>query len=79
MNLTIIAVNTKYGRVSCRLKEILKAKKIGIYRLSRDSNIKYEILKKYYNNEMQRYDSDILAKICFCLNCEVSSLLKYEK
>ena len=54
-------------------------KKMTVYRLSNIANIKYEIVKKYYDNNLQRIDLDILAKFCFCLNCEVSSLLKYEK
>ncbi len=70
---------TNYGKISCNLKRIMKEKKISTYQLSHQTNIKYEIIKRYCDNEMQRYDADILAKFCFYLNCEVSSILKYEK
>ena len=75
----ITYLNTDYGRISCNLKEIMKKKRIGIYKLSQETNLKYDVIKRYYDNEIQRYDSDVLAKMCFYLNCEVSSLLKYEK
>lgn len=75
----ITYLNTDYGKISCNLRKVLEDKKVSIYRLSQETNIKYEIIKKYCDNEMQRYDSDILAKMCFCLDCEVSSILKYEK
>lgn len=76
---TIVYANTDYGRISCNLKEILNKKQMTIYKLSNISNIKYEIIKKYCDNDFQRIDIDILAKLCFCLNLEVDSLLKYEK
>ncbi len=76
---SIVNIETNYGKISCTLKDVMLSKKISIYRLSHDTNIKYEIIKKYYENDIQRFDLDILAKLCFCLNCEVSSLLKYEK
>lgn len=76
---TIVYTNTNYGKISCNLKEVLKEKKITIYKLSNISHIKYEIIKKYCDNNFQRVDLDILARICFCLNLEVEDLLKYVK
>lgn len=70
---------TNYGKISCHLKKVMKEKKVSTYWLSQETNIKYEIIKRYRDNEMQRYDADILAKICFCLDCDVGSVLKYEK
>ena len=71
--------NIDYGVISCHLKEVMKEKRVSIYKLSFASNIKYEIIKRYYDNKVLRYDTDILAKLCFCLECDLSSLLKYEK
>ena len=76
---SIVEQITDYGKISCNLKQILKEKQMTIYKLSNISNIKYEIIKKYCDNNIQRIDLDILAKLCFCLNLEVDSLLKYEK
>ena len=68
-----------YGKISCNLKELLIKNNITIYRLSNITNIKYEIIKKYCDNNIQRVDLDILARLCFCLKCDVVDLLKYEK
>ena len=76
---SIVEEITDYGKISCNLKEIMQEKGMTIYKLSNISNIKYEIIKRYYNNDFQRIDLDILAKLCFCLKCEVDNLLKYEK
>ena len=76
---SIIKENIDYGRISCNLKDILKEKEITIYKLSNISNIKYEIIKRYCDNNIQRIDLDILAKLCYILNCSINEILKYEK
>ncbi len=76
---SIVNIDTEYGHISCYLKEVMKEKKISIYQLSHIANIKYEIIKRYCDNQVLRYDTDILARLCFCLNCELSSILKYVK
>ena len=39
----------------------------------------YNLVNRYYNNEVIKIDLDIIAKICYALNCEVSHILKYKK
>ena len=76
---SIVEEITDYGKVSCNLKSVMQQRGVTIYKLSNISNIKYEIIKKYCDNNIQRFDLDILARICFCLNLEVEDLLKYVK
>ena len=76
---SIIYLNTKYGSISCHLKEVMQEKKISKYYLSKTSNIKYEIIKRYCDDEVLRYDANVLSRLCYCLDCDLSSILKYEK
>lgn len=39
----------------------------------------YDFVNRYYNNKVTRIDLDIVARICYVLDCEVSDLIKYEK
>lgn len=39
----------------------------------------YDLVNRYYNNKVARIDLDIVARICYVLDCEVSDLIKYEK
>ena len=73
----IILWNTNYGRIICNLKKIMKKRNITIYELSKIIDVKYDIIKKYCNNENSRYDVNILAKICFSLDCKIDELLQY--
>ena len=75
----IILWNTDYGLIECNLRELLEIRQMSIYMLSRLSGIKFDVLKRYYDNALIKYDSNVLAKICYSLDCEVSDLLQYKK
>lgn len=75
----IILWDTKYGNIDCNLKKIMRKKNITIYQLSRITGIKYEIIERYCNNQVLRYDANILSKLCYSLNCEISEILQYRK
>ena len=74
----IILWDTKYGEVKCHLKDIMNKKRITISQLARLTNIRYEVVDNYYNNRNIRYDSVVLAKFCYTLDCSIDDLLKYE-
>ncbi len=67
-----------YGKVHLCLKEVMDKKNISIYELSKMTNLKYDTVKKYYENEVYRYDEITLAKMCYSLNCTITDLLVYE-
>ena len=73
----IILWDTKYGRIRCNLYKVMKSKKVSIYQLSRLTNIRYDVIKKYADNLMMRYDTGVLSKICFVLNCSISDIIEY--
>lgn len=66
-----------YGKVTLNLKELMDSRGISINQMSQMSQVKYEIVKKYYNNENYSYTGDILAKFCFVLQCDISDILTY--
>jgi DNA-binding Xre family transcriptional regulator len=53
-------------------------KHISIYKLSKLTGLKYEVIVRYYSNNITKYDSYVLAKLCFVLECSINDLLKYE-
>jgi len=48
-----------------------------MYKLSVLTGIKYDVIYNYCNNFIQRYDKDVLAKICYVLDCKYSDLISY--
>ena len=73
----IILWNTDYGKTKSNLKEVMKKKNITIYQLCRLTDLKFEVVKRYYDNSITRYDSNVIAKFCFVLDCDISDLISY--
>ena len=61
------------------VKEVMDNKRISISELSKKANIKYDIVKRYYNGEMLRYDSEVLKKFCIYLDCNIEDLIKIKE
>lgn len=68
-----------YGKVKHNLKEILDKKKISRHKLCNMIGANYDLITRYYNNSVSRIDLDIIARICFVLNCTVDEIIIYEK
>ena len=68
-----------YGKVKLDIKTIMDSKNISPNQLSKKCGVQNSVIKRYYNGDAQRYDSDILARICFILNCDICDIISYEK
>ena len=68
-----------YGKVEITLKQLLDKKNISRNKLATMIAVNYDLINRYYNNRVIRIDLDIIARICFALNCETKDILKYER
>ena len=69
----------EYGKVSIHLKELMDKKNITRNYLARVSNTRFEVINKWYNNDVEKMDLDILARICYVLDCTPADIIKYDK
>lgn len=67
-----------YGRIRLRLKEVMDARSITRGALARKTDTRFEVIDKWYSGKPERIDLDLLARICYVLNCEINDLLEYE-
>lgn len=67
----------EYGSISINLKEIMDSKHITRNYLARVSNTRFEVINKWYNNNVEKMDLDILARICYVLECSPSDIIRY--
>ena len=58
------------------IEQVAKKRNKSVYELSKETGIRYHIVKKYYQNEVYRVDLDILEKFCTALNCEPNDIIK---
>ncbi len=66
-----------YGKVEICLKQLLEERGLSRYYLVRTTNTRYEVISKWYANKVGRIDLDVLARICYVLNCSPSDIIKY--
>lgn len=41
--------------------------------------VNYDLVNRYYNNRVIRVDIDIIARMCYVLDCDINDILKYRK
>lgn len=79
MNEQGVLLIQEYGRVELRLRELMDQRGISRNRMARLVNTRYEVIDKWYKNQVEKIDADILARICFVLRCGVGDLLVYRE
>ncbi len=68
---------SSYGNVSIHLKELIEEKGITRYRLAKLADTRFEVVEKWCSGTVERIDSDVLARFCYILDCEITDIIKY--
>ena len=68
-----------YGNISIHLKELMDARGITRYRMSKLADTRFEVVEKWYSGTIERIDADVLARFCYILNCDINDIIKYTK
>lgn len=66
-----------YGHFNIVLEEYLKIHNISKNKLAEKASLQRTQLNAYCKNAIQRPDLDVLARICYALNCELSDIIRY--
>jgi putative transcriptional regulator len=70
----------EYGRVIITLKDVMDHKGITRNKLASLTGLVYNTVNRYCQAApITSVDLDVLAKICFVLDCGIADVLKYEK
>lgn len=73
---SIVNLNS-YGSISIHLKEMIEERGITRYRLAKLADTRFEVVEKWCSGIVERIDSDVLARFCYILNCEITDIIKY--
>ena len=66
-----------YGTIKIKLDELIKKSGISKNMLGHKAQMQRTQLNNYCKNEITRLDTDVLARICTVLNCEIGDLLEF--
>lgn len=72
-----VLIRADYGSVELRLKEVMEERGITRNQLAKLIDARFEVVSKWYKGEVEKMDLDILARICYALDCTTEDLLRY--
>ena len=67
--------NVQYGSIKIKLKDIVDARGISNRQLAFAAQMQRSQLKAYLDNNVTRFDADVLARLCTVLDCQISDIL----
>lgn len=76
MNKEIYTLN-QYGHIELKLKEVMDSRGISRNALARAVNTRFEVIDKWYQGRVEKIDADILARICYVLECTPEDIIRY--
>ena len=71
-------MDSDYGVVKMNIEELLEKAGISKNKICKDLDLPRPNFNKYCRNQFQRIDANLIAKLCFYLDCTVDELIKYE-
>ena len=72
-----ILIRADYGHIALHLREIMEERGITRNQLAKRIDARFEVVNKWYQGELEKMDLDILARICYALDCTTEDLLEY--
>ena len=72
-----ILLKREYGAVCLRLREMMDRRGINRNQMARRVGVRFEVVDKWYRDEVEKLDLDVLARLCFGLDCQPGELLAY--
>ena len=62
--------------IHLRLEELLKEKGVSRTKLCKDLDLQRTNLNRYYRDQFQRLDANLIIKLCDYFNCTIADLLE---
>ena len=75
--MVISVKDIEFGRIRLKLDEIMKSQHISVNKLAFRSEMQRTQLKAYRDNDVQRIDLAVLARLCYALDCDICDLIEY--
>lgn len=73
---SVVNLNS-YGKVTIHLKELMEERGLTRYRLAKLADTRFEVVEKWCSGTVERIDSDVLARFCYILDCEIIDIIQY--
>ncbi|MEY8283326.1 helix-turn-helix transcriptional regulator [Lachnospiraceae bacterium 50-23] len=65
------------GEIKIHLDELIEQRGVSLNQLSFRTEMQRSQLRNYRDNKIQRLDIDILRRLCYVLECDLTELIEY--
>lgn len=62
-------------RAKSNLKALLDSRNISIRQFAEDTGLKFETLRRLYNDDTKQYQRDTIGRVCEVLDVDINELL----
>ncbi len=66
-----------FGSIRINLQPLMESRGLSKNKLSQRAEMQRTQLNNYCNNRVTRLDTDVLARLCTVLECEIGDLLEF--
>lgn len=67
----------RYGKIVIKLDKLIKQSGLSKNKFCQRAELQRTQLNSYCNNDVTRLDTDVLARMCSVLGCEIGDLLEF--
>ena len=68
----------EYGHIEIHLKELMEERGVTRNALARATNTRFEVINKWYQGHVEKIDADVLARICYIIDCNPGDIILYK-
>ena len=76
-NLKPIMHEIEYGTIKVNLNKLMEKAGISTYKLNNATNVRFQTIQNLQKDVATRIDFNVLARLCYSLDCKVSDILEY--
>ena len=68
-----------YGYIKYDIKPIMKKKNLSKNQIVKKTGLHHQVIERYMNDSVTRFDREVLAKLCYVLDCDLDEIITYVK
>ena len=74
-----IIIYRDYWDIIFDVKTIMDKKGITVNQVVKKTGLHHQVIRRYYEGSVIRYDKDVLSKLCFVIGCNLSDIMNYQR
>lgn len=66
-----------YGHIKYDIKPIMNKKNLSKNQIVKKTGLHHQVIERYMNDSVTRFDREVLAKLCYVLDCSLDEIITY--